>query len=42
MEEFNINGIADKPGKIEYYNWKENKNGKTKMSELCIEIIQYI
>ena len=42
LEDFNFIEIADKPGKIEYYNWKENKNGKTKMVQLCIEIIQYI
>ena len=39
MEEFNINGIADKPDKVIYYNSKENKNGKTKMFQLCFEII---
>ena len=41
-EDFNFIGVADKPGTIEYYNSKENKNGKTKMFQLCIEIIKYI
>ena len=37
-EEFNINGIANKSDKIEYYNWKENINGKAKMVELNFEV----
>ena len=41
-EEFNFKEIADNPGKIKYYNSKENINGKEEMVELNLEILNYL
>ena len=41
-EEFNFKEIADNPGKIKYYNSKENINGKEEMVELNFEILNYL
>ena len=41
-EEFNFKEIADKSGKIKYYNSKENINGKAEMVELNFEITKYL
>ena len=41
-EEFNFKEIADKSGKIKYYNSKENINGKTEMVELFFEVLNYL
>ena len=41
-EEFNFNGIADKSGKIKYFNSKENINGKAEMIELNFEVTKYL
>ena len=41
-EEFNFKEIADKSGKIKYYNSKENINGKAEMIELNFEVTKYL
>ena len=42
FEEFDFIEIADKSGKINYYQPKNNKKRKTQMAELKFEVIKYL